>query len=160
MKIVVWSNPTTGRMGQAIPTYGAAHGLSDEQLITRTYDKWVARGMENVQIIEATGADDEVDGGRYFRNAWEVVDGARVANRTKAETVKMERIRRVRNRQLGVEDINWNRANGDDAKAVVETERQRLRDIPATFDISTSAFPSIENLKAAWPDLTSEPEDE
>ena len=116
--------------------------------------------MENVAIIEATGADDEVDGGRYFRDAWEVVDGARVPNRTKAQAVKMERIRRVRNAQLNVEDVNWNKANGDSAKAVVETERQRLRDIPATFDLSPSAFPTIANLKAAWPDLTAEPADD
>ena len=96
---------------------------------------------------------------RYFRAAWRD-DGAEVVtDRTQAEAIKMDRIRQVRNQQLCAEDINWHKASGDDAKATVETERQRLRDIPATFDISTSAFPTIANLRQAWPDLTAEPEE-
>ena len=158
MKIVVWTHPVTGNLGQAIPAYGGST-RSDDDLVTFVRDKAIARGMQDVAIIEVTGADDEIEGGRYFRNAWEIVDGKRVANRTKAQAVKLEKIRRVRNAQLNVEDINWNKANGDSAKAVVETERQRLRDIPATFDLSASALPTITNLKDAWPDLTAEPAD-
>jgi hypothetical protein len=69
-------------------------------------------------------------------------------NMTKARTVHLTEIRRVRNKELGKLDIEWFKAD-DSSKVGVESQRQTLRDIPATFDLSA---PSTANaLKALWP---------
>jgi hypothetical protein len=74
-------------------------------------------------------------------------------NMTKARAIHLAEIRRVRNLELAVKDITFMRAveAGDtDAQATIGTEKQVLRDIPATFDITTDAG-TPELLKAKWP---------
>ena len=74
-------------------------------------------------------------------------------NMTKARVIHLTEIRRVRNLELAAKDITFMRAveAGDtDAQATIGTEKQVLRDIPATFDITTDAgTPAL--LKAKWP---------
>ena len=74
-------------------------------------------------------------------------------NMTKARAIHLTEIRRVRNDELVKEDINMLKAiEGGDASAqsTVATKKQVLRDIPATFDITTGVT-TPELLKARWP---------
>jgi hypothetical protein len=74
-------------------------------------------------------------------------------NMTKARTIHMDAIRVVRNAELAAKDITFMRAveAGDaSAQSTIATEKQTLRDLPATFDITTDAG-TPELLKAKWP---------
>ena len=74
-------------------------------------------------------------------------------NMAKARAIHLAEIRRVRNAELAAKDIPWMKAveDGDtDAQATIKTEKQTLRDIPATFDITTDVD-TPEKLKAKWP---------
>ena len=74
-------------------------------------------------------------------------------NMTKARAIHLEEIRRVRNLELAAKDITFMRAveAGDtDAQATIGTVKQVLRDIPATFNITTGVD-TPEKLKAKWP---------
>ena len=74
-------------------------------------------------------------------------------NMTKARAIHLAEIRRVRNEELVKEDVTFMRAveDGDtDAQATIKTKKQTLRDIPATFDITTGVD-TPEKLKAKWP---------
>ena len=65
----------------------------------------------------------------------------------------MDAIRVVRNAELAAKDITFMRAveAGDtSAQATIATEKQVLRDIPATFDITTGVD-TPEKLKVKWP---------
>ena len=73
-------------------------------------------------------------------------------NMTKARTIHMDKIREVRNAELAAKDITFMRAveAGDaSAQSTIGTEKQVLRDIPATFSLDSYADPAA--LKAAWP---------
>jgi hypothetical protein len=73
-------------------------------------------------------------------------------NMTQARAIHLAEIRRVRNLELAAKDITFMRAveAGDtDAQATIATEKQTLRDIPATFDLTDAATP--EALKGKWP---------
>ena len=74
-------------------------------------------------------------------------------NMTKARAIHLTEIRRVRNEELVKEDINMLKAIeiGDaSAQSTIATEKQVLRNIPATFDITTG-ITTPELLKAKWP---------
>ena len=74
-------------------------------------------------------------------------------NMTKARAIHLAEIRRVRNAELAAKDVTFMRAveAGDtDAQATIATEKQILRDIPATFNLTTGAA-TPEKLKALWP---------
>jgi hypothetical protein len=74
-------------------------------------------------------------------------------NMTKARVIHMDAIRVVRNAELAAKDVPFMRAveAGDtDAQSTIATEKQVLRDIPATFDITTDVD-TPEKLKAKWP---------
>ena len=74
-------------------------------------------------------------------------------NMSKARAIHLAEIRRVRNEELVKKDVPFMRAveAGDtSAQATIGTEKQTLRDLPATFDITTDAG-TPELLKAKWP---------
>ena len=71
----------------------------------------------------------------------------------KARVIHMEVIRVDRNKELASKDITFMRAVEDadtDAQATIKAEKQTLRDIPTTFDITTDVD-TPEKLKAKWP---------
>ena len=75
-------------------------------------------------------------------------------NMTKARAIHLAEIRKVRDAELVKLDVPFMRAveAGDtDAQATIATEKQVLRDIPATFDITTGVA-TPEALKLKWPD--------
>ena len=72
---------------------------------------------------------------------------------TKARAIHLDEIRRVRNEELVKEDVTFMRAveaDDADAQATIKTKKQTLRDIPATFDLTTDVD-TPEKLKAKWP---------
>ena len=88
-----------------------------------------------------------------FRNAFEWDGSKAVVNMTKARVMHMNAIRKVRNTELAAKDITFMRAveAGDaSAQSTIGTEKQVLRDLPATFDITTDVD-TPEKLKAKWP---------
>jgi hypothetical protein len=86
--------------------------------------------------------------------AWEMdTDGRPKVNMPKARGVHMDTIRAVRNAELVKLDLTSLRAieAGDtDAQATISTEKDTLRNIPQTFDLTTDNDTPIE-LQAKWP---------
>jgi len=73
-------------------------------------------------------------------------------NMAKARGIHMDRIRLVRNTELVKLDLSSLRAMeaGDTlAQSTIATEKQVLRDIPQTFDLTTN---TPEELKQKWPE--------
>ena len=93
---------------------------------------------------------------RYFRDAvrWDdTLDCKCCCDMPIARGIHMDRIRVVRNKELATKDITFMRAveAGDtDAQATIGTEKQTLRDIPQTFDLTTDND-TPEELRAKWP---------
>jgi hypothetical protein len=74
-----------------------------------------------------------------------------IVNMSKARGIHMDKIRSVRNKQLADLDVAFMRAveTGDASEqARVASEKQALRDIPQTLDLTTD---TPEELKAIWP---------
>jgi len=74
-------------------------------------------------------------------------------NMTKARAIHLAEIRKARNAELVKEDVTFMRAveaEDTDAQATIKAKKQTLRDIPATFDITTDVD-TPEKLKAKWP---------
>ena len=72
---------------------------------------------------------------------------------TKARVIHMDVIRAERNKELAAKDITFMRsveAGDASAQATIKAEKQTLRDIPATFDLTTDVD-TPEKLKARWP---------
>ena len=86
--------------------------------------------------------------------AWEMdTDGLPKVNMAKARGVHMDCIRECRNEELVKKDVTFMRsveAGDTSAQSTIATEKQTLRDIPQTFDLTT-ANDTPEALKAKWP---------
>jgi len=83
---------------------------------------------------------DEIPTDRHFREAW---DYDLKINMDKARDIHMTRIRAVRDEKLKALDVET--MKGRD----VQAEKQALRDLPQTFDLSTATTPDA--LKSIWP---------
>lgn len=97
--------------------------------------------------------DPALDGDRTFRNALVFIDGRFGHDLEKARAIHMDRIRWIRNAELARLDIDTIQAVGrgdTERRDAVEAQKQILRDIPQTFDLTRHA--TVEDLKTAWPD--------
>ncbi len=116
-------------------------------------ERWSPSARANLtgEITEIDPATIPPD--RTFRDAW-TPDLA--VDMPKARDIHMKRIRAARDQQLEKLDIETIKAvgAGDAAKAAeIEAQKQTLRDLPQTFDLSGAAMPN--ELKTLWPgDLT------
>ena len=74
-----------------------------------------------------------------------------VINMPKARGIQMDKIREVRNKELAKKDIEFMKAleADDGSHSAVAAEKQALRDIPQTFDLTTD---TVEQLKELWPE--------
>ena len=74
-----------------------------------------------------------------------------VVNMEKARGIQMDKIREVRNKELAKKDIEFMKAleADDGSHTAIATEKQTLRDIPQTFDLTTD---TAEELKEKWPE--------
>lgn len=124
--------------------------------VAECIEKFSALHDRPVAVRPIDHADIPAD--RTFRNAWRD-DGATVKpDMPAARDIHMDRIRRVRDAELKRLDIDFMRAveAGDQAgQRAIATEKQRLRDLPDTFDLNACATP--EELKARWPDILPPP---
>jgi hypothetical protein len=92
------------------------------------------------------------DAAKAFRSAW-ILDGGRIAiDMERARSIHMDRIRAARTPELARLDVAFMRSveAGDQAgMAEVSVEKQRLRDLPQSFDLFAASTP--EELHALWP---------
>ena len=108
------------------------------------------------QIDDATDLDEnkQVKAEVIAKFGWEIdTDGRPKVNMTKARAIHMDCIRKVRNAELVKLDVPSLRAqesNDATEKTRIASEKQTLRDIPQTFDLSTHVTPKA--LHDAWPD--------
>ena len=74
-----------------------------------------------------------------------------VVNMSKARGIQMDKIREVRNKELAKKDIEFMKAleADDGSHTAIASEKQVLRDIPQTFDLTTD---TPEELKQKWPE--------
>ena len=87
---------------------------------------------------------------RFF-NLLEWVEDAVRVNMPKARDIHMDKIREMRNKELAKKDIEYMRAleADDGSSTAIAAEKQALRDIPQTFDLTTD---TPEELKEKWPE--------
>ena len=174
MKVITWVD-LQGRYRVTSPAYQP--GESEADTLERVWSKLVEMGDYGIPIdhphfyVEASDQQAKIAtlSGNDFRyagkpdangrrggesGAWEMdTDGTPKVNMTKARAVHMDSIREVRNAELAKEDINMLKAiESDDTSEqnTVKTKKQTLRDLPATFDITTDVD-TPEKLKAKWP---------
>ena len=174
-KIITWVD-LEGRYRVTSPAYGSHPDKTEDELIDRVINQPV-KGLKAryglpdnhpFHIVEDADQKAALEAccGQYFRwpatpgdtvrdargGAWEMdVDGHPKVNMPKARGIHMDVIRKARNTELAAKDITFMRAveAGDtDAQATIATEKQALRDIPQTFDLTTD---TPEQLKAKWP---------
>ena len=174
-KVITWVD-LQGRYRVTSPAY--KEGETEEACLERVWARLVAVGGYGIAIdhphhyvesadqtakinAECSGQDfryagipDSNGNQSAERGAWEMdTDGTPKVNMTKARAVHMDKIRVVRNAELVKEDLNMLKAleAGDSlAQGTVNTKKQTLRDIPATFDITTDVD-TPEKLKGKWP---------
>jgi len=74
-----------------------------------------------------------------------------IINMAKARGIQMDKIREVRNVELVKKDIEFMKAleADDGSHPAIAAEKQVLRDIPQTFDLTTE---TPEQLKELWPE--------
>ena len=74
-----------------------------------------------------------------------------VVNMPKARGIQMDKIRGVRNAELAKKDIEFMKAleKDDGSHTAIAREKQVLRDIPQTFDLTTD---TVDELKNKWPE--------
>jgi len=88
-----------------------------------------------------------------FFDVWEWSGDAAVVNMPKARGIHMNRIRLVRNAELVKKDVEFMRALEADngSHTAIAAEKQVLRNIPQTFDLTTE-HDTPEELKQKWPE--------
>lgn len=147
-KRIVWQNPD-GSIALTTPCAPTVAGESEADYLarvaTRTKSELVAAGYMSPKAQWVGVVDGEVHrtADRYFRNAW-AWTGAVSIDMPKARDIHMGRIRAARDAELAKLDIEQLKGND------VTAEKQRLRDIPQTFDLTAAATP--DELKALWPE--------
>ena len=154
MKVVIWNDPITGILCVIHPAYGdATRGATqkDADILESVIVKDVPPNVA-ARIIEDTDLPSHISTDRYFRDACEDTGAIIEVNMPKARGIHMSRIREVRNAELAKLDVPYTKAleAGDSLEqARIANEKQKLRDIPQTFDLTVDTTP--ETLKAAWP---------
>ena len=174
MKVITWVD-LQGRYRVTSPAYQP--GESEADTLERVWAKLVEMGDYGIPIdhphfyVEASDQQAKIAtlSGNDFRyagksdangrrggesGAWEMdTDGTPKVNMTKARAVHMDTIRVSRDAELVKKDVPFMRAveAGDtDAQTAIGAEKQVLRDIPATFDITTDVDTPAA-LHAKWP---------
>jgi len=169
-----------GRYRIATPSYGATRRADEQtetEYLDKVWARMIEVGIYGIpldhphyyveesvlraKLAECSDSDfryagkPDADGVRDGKDgAWEMdTDGTPKVNMAKARGVHMDKIRIVRNAELVKKDLPSLRAleDGDtDAQATINTEKQTLRDIPQTFDLTTDNDTPVE-LQAKWP---------
>jgi hypothetical protein len=153
--VAIWINPLDGEVkvtGFAWNDWTRPPRLTDDEFLTYAME----RTLQSFGVSVSTPyriVDEAIPAAKYslFRAAWTDLD--LTVDMDKARVLHMDDIRQVRNAELVKEDLNMLKAleAGDSlAQGTVNTKKQTLRDLPATFDITTDVD-TPEKLKAKWP---------
>ena len=159
---IIWVMPSTGITAISVVNINdgirnepgsPAYGLTDDEFVAFCRDSIFASFEVPLDTSHRIVEQSEADAANWdFRSAW--VDINFTVDMDKARTIHMNNIRAIRDRELAAKDITFMRAveAGDtSAQSTIATEKQTLRDIPQTFDITTG-IDTPEKLKAKWPD--------
>ena len=176
-KVITWVD-LQGRYRITRPAYNdrlRPASETDDECMERVWASLVAKGGfgipvdhphfyvnpsdQQAKIAACCGHDfryvgrPDADGNRpAVPGAWEMdTDGTPKVNMPKARGIHMDKIRVVRDAELAKKDITFMQAveAGDtSAQSTIATEKQVLRDIPQTFDLTTD---TPIQLKAKWP---------
>ncbi len=125
---------------------------TEDEFLARLQTTIIPADATDVVIVDETAIPTD----REFRNAWErdTSPGPNpiAVNMPKAAVIHMDKIRVKRDEALVAEDNKLRAAQDDNdgpAQAAIRTERKRLRNLPATFDLSGATTPT--ELSALWP---------
>ena len=159
---IIWVMPSTGITAISVVNLAdgirnepdnPAYGLNDEQFVAFCRDRIFESFGVPLNTPHRIVEQSETDAANWaFRSAW--VDINFTVDMDKARTIHMANIRAIRDRELAAKDITFMRAveaGNTSAQSTIATEKQNLRDIPQTFDITTG-IDTPEKLKAKWPD--------
>lgn len=117
-------------------------GADVEKEIAFWNNRWAQLGYG--QTVKTQQVDEKnIPKDNYFKMAWRLQDKKIVVDLDAARKVHMENIRAARNEKLKFLDIKTLRGHD------VQTEKQHLRDLPQTFDLTGAKTP--EELKELWP---------
>jgi hypothetical protein len=128
-------------------------GMTEQEAVESIRDSDVPETATDVEITDTTMIDED----RTFRNAWQIdkAPGRQKVTKVhmaKARAIWMQKIRNSRRFALRDQDIESRRAfeeQDDTKRAAVAAEKQRLRDLPQTFNLGSAQNPNA--LKALWP---------
>lgn len=138
-KVIIYTKPDgTLAVCRPAPKF-IAQFATEEEGLSAVVAKSVPADAADVEIVDESAVPDD----RTFRGAWVKNGGDIGCDMEKARAIHMDRIRAVRDKELARLDIE--QLKGSDVAA----EKQRLRDIPQTVDLSGAATP--EELNALWP---------
>jgi hypothetical protein len=140
---------------QITPNWGLLPEYDNDE--SKVIDYVIERNKSSGQIAEGATYwlidSEKVPTDHYFFEAWEYGDDSVIVNMSKARNIHMNAIRVERNKELTAKDITFMRSVEDgntDAQATIKAEKQALRDLPTTFDITTDVD-TPEQLKVKWP---------
>jgi len=156
MKRIAWVNPDTGALAICVPNYNGKSrpaGENDDAFLARLVTERVPDGTPHIILDDTDAGVTDFLAERTFRNGWAIDGSAVVVDMAKARVIHMNAIRKVRNKELAAKDITFMRSveDGDtDVQATIKAEKQTLRDLPTTFDITTDVD-TPEKLKVKWP---------
>lgn len=124
-------------------------GESEEDFLSRVAARAVPAGTADAAVCDL--ADIPAD--RTYRGAWKLAGDGLDVDMPKAREIHMGRIRAARDAELLRLDIPQQRAlvAKDDAEVRrLEAEKQALRNIPQTLDLTVATTPA--ELKVIWPE--------
>ena len=139
-KVIAYIRPDDGGVCIVIPT--------GELSLDAVLAKDVPPNAINVEVIDRSSLPAD----RTFRDAWKKGNGKVVVDMPKARQIHMSRIRAARDKELARLDVEWLKKSAQRKSAeadAIELQKQALRDIPNTFDLSVASNP--EELKKLWP---------
>lgn len=113
--------------------------------------KKLPQGVAKEDVVDVVR--EEIPSDRYFRDAWKIENSKLKVDMPKARDIQLARIREKRDeklKELDVETIKEVGKGGQGDVRKVEAQKQRLRDLPQTFDLSSATTP--EDLKLLWPE--------
>lgn len=143
-KVIIYSNPD-GSVSVVYPT--------GEIPIEQVWNKDTP-GIDNPKGPPVIVDLEIIPKDRYFRDAWKQDVTSIKIDMEKAKIIHMNRIRKSRDKELAKLDVEWTKKaaqkKNQEADAI-ETQRQTLRDIPISFDLSVAKTP--DELKALWPNI-------
>jgi len=135
--------------------FAEAHPTLSNEHFPPVGPHWIVDEADLPGGIPANGIERTANDHANFFDAWEWNDGCKV-NMPKARVIHMDRIRTVRDAELLKLDVVYLKAleTGDTAEqSRIAALKQELRDIPATFNLSTAKTPAT--LHSRWPELLS-----